>query len=234
MELNKIFENIMNESSLKEHFFYAPPHHEEDEEDNIIGYIAAVSDYQTHKTKYIDDDGNVCNNKSKAKVFDTKGKADYYSYEHCPEGWTHFVTTLKKSDVLNESDDTYKAKRLKEAKLTVGDFCDNCGIENPEAFRDFLRKLWDFDHVELWSMSSYDGLERALAKYKELNEAETTKYMACCFDPEDYYEETSYIDGDGELSCNSSGAKLFDTEDEAIEYADENKPIDWVSFAMPF
>ena len=206
-------------------------------------------------------------------------------------------------NIMNESDDTYKAKRLKEAKLTVGDFCDNSGIENPEAFRDFLRKLWDFDHVELWSTSSldsleialdkyeklnnktyitkfgdsfkganmtigefcdikniknpenfrdflrklwdfdhvelwstssYDGLERALAKYKELNEAEITKYMACCYDPEDYYEETSYIDEDGELSCNSSGAKLFNTEDEAIEYADENKPIDWVSFAMPF
>ena len=303
MELTKIFENIMNESSLKEHFFYATPHHEEDEEDNIIGYIAAIRDYQTRKTKYIDDDGNICNNKSKAKIFDTKGKADYYSYEHCPEGWTHFVATLKKSDVLNESDDTYKAKRLKEAKLTVGDFCDNIGIENPEAFRDFLRKLWDFDHVELWSMSSldsleialdkyeklnnktyrtkfgdsfkganmtvgefcdikdiknpenfrdflrklwdfdhvelwstssYDGLERALAKYKELNEAETTKYMACCYDPEDYYEETSYIDEDGELSCNSSGAKLFDTEDEAIEYAEDNIPYGWVSFAMPF
>ena len=41
-------------------------------------------------------------------------------------------------------------------------------------------------------------------------------------------------DEDGELSCSSSGAKLFDTEDEAIEYADENKPIDWVPFAMPF
>ena len=111
MELNKIIENIMNESSLKEHFFYAPPHHEEDEEDNIIGYIAVVRDYQTQKTKYIDDDGNVCNNKSKAKVFDTKGKADYYSYEHCPKGWTHFVAILKKSDVLNESDDTYKSKQ---------------------------------------------------------------------------------------------------------------------------
>ena len=67
-----------------------------------------------------------------------------------------------------------------------------------------------------------------------LNEAETTKYMACCYDPEDYYEETNYIDEDGELSCNSSGAKLFNTEDEAIEYADENKPIGWMSFAMPF
>ena len=148
------------------YFFYAPPHHEEDEEDTIIGYIAAVRDYQTQKTKYVDDEGNVCNNKSQAKVFDTRGKADYYSYEHCPEGWTHFVVAVKKSDILNE--------------------------------------------------------------------AETTKYMACCYDPEDYYEETNYIDEDGELSCSSSGAKLFDTEDEAIDYADEIKPIGWMSFAMPF
>ena len=56
----------------------------------------------------------------------------------------------------------------------------------------------------------------------------------CCYDPEDYYEETNYIDEDGELSCSSSGAKLFDTEDEAIDYADEIKPIGWMSFAMPF
>lgn len=69
-----------------------------------------------------------------------------------------------------------------------------------------------------------------------LNEAETTKYMACCYDPEDYYEETNYIDEGGELSCSSSGAKLFntETEDEAIEYADEIKPIGWMSFAMSF
>ena len=67
-----------------------------------------------------------------------------------------------------------------------------------------------------------------------LNEAETTKYMACCYDPEDYYEETNYIDEDGELSCNSSGAKLFNTEDEAIEYAEDNRPYGWASFAMPF
>lgn len=163
---NSLFDSILNESSLKEYFFYAPPRNDEDVEDAIIGYIAAVRDYQTQKTKYVDDDGNVCNSKSQAKVFDTKGKADNYSYDHCPEGWTHFVVALKKSDILNE--------------------------------------------------------------------AETTKYMACCYDPEDYYEETNYIDEDGELSCNSSGAKLFNTEDEAIEYADENKPIGWMSFAMPF
>lgn len=117
----KVFDNILNESSLKEYFFYAPPHHEEDEEDDtIIGYIAAVRDYQTQKTKYVDDAGNVCNNKSQAKVFDIKGKADNYSYEHCPEGWTHFVVALKKSDILNESDYTYKSKRLKE--LTQAEF----------------------------------------------------------------------------------------------------------------
>lgn len=163
---NKLFESILNESSLKEYFFYAPPHNEEDEEYTIIGYIAAVRDYQTQKTKYVDDEGKVCNSKSQAKVFDTKGKADNYSYEHCPEGWTHFVVALKKSDILNE--------------------------------------------------------------------AETTKYMACCYDPEDYYEETNYIDEDGELSCSSSGAKLFNTEDEAIEYAEDNRPYGWASFAMPF
>ena len=67
-----------------------------------------------------------------------------------------------------------------------------------------------------------------------LKETEITKYMACCYDPEDYFEETNYIDEDGELRCNSSGAKLFNTEDEAIEYADEIKPIGWMSFAMPF
>lgn len=162
----QLFDNILNESSLKEYFFYAPPHNEEDEADIIIGYVAAVRDYQTQKTKYVDDEGKVCNSKSQAKVFDTKGKADNYSYEHCPEGWTHFVVALKKSDILNE--------------------------------------------------------------------AETTKYMACCYDPEDYYEETNYIDEDGELSCSSSGAKLFNTEDEAIEYAEDNRPYGWASFAMSF
>ena len=67
-----------------------------------------------------------------------------------------------------------------------------------------------------------------------LNEAEITKYMACCYDPEDYYEETNYIDEDGELRCSSSGAKLFNTEDEAIDYAEDNRPYGWASFAMPF
>lgn len=110
---NNLFGSILNESSLKEYFFYAPPRPEEDEDkDTIIGYIAAVRDYQTQKTKYVDDDGNVCNSKSQAKVFDTKGKADNYSYEHCPEGWTHFVVALKKSGILNEgrisSDDKIK------------------------------------------------------------------------------------------------------------------------------
>lgn len=85
-------------------------------------------------------------------------------------------------------------------------------------------------------MPYYIGESRSknLRDSKRMNEAETIKYMACCYDPEDYYEETNYIDEDGELRCNSSDAKLFDTEDEAIEYADEIKPIGWMSFAMPF
>lgn len=58
-------------------------------------------------------------------------------------------------------------------------------------------------------------------------------FLACCYDPEDYYEETYYVDKDGELHCNSSGCEVFATEDEAIEYADDNKPYDWISFAMP-
>ena len=86
------------------------------------------------------------------------------------------------------------------------------------------------------AMPYYIGESRSknLRDSKRMNEAETTKYMACCYDPEDYFEETNYIDEDGELRCNSSDAKLFNTEDEAIEYADEIKPIGWMSFAMPF
>ena len=166
MELDKIFENIMNESSLKEYFFYAPPHHEEDEEDTIIGYIAAVRDYQTRKTKYIDEDGNICNGKSQAKVFDTKGKADYYSYEHCPEGWTHFIITLKKSDVLNEADDTYKVKRLKETSTILltshhktelpnsipkRDGCSKCGNRSPDKVLQTLKYWCDDFNIDDFS-----------------------------------------------------------------------------------
>lgn len=117
---NNLFGSILNESSLKEYFFYAPPRPEEDEDkDTIIGYIAAVRDYQTQKTKYVDDDGNVCNSKSQAKVFDTKGKADNYSYDHCPEGWTHFVVALKKSDILNESNVVITSWRRETAERLI-------------------------------------------------------------------------------------------------------------------
>ena len=131
----------IGESKLKEHFFYAPPHNEEDEEDDtIIGYIAAVRDYQTQKTKYVDDEGNVCNNKSQAKVFDTKGKADYYSYEHCPEGWTHFVVAVRKSDILNEAryvakiynyDDSWEEYYIDENGEAV-DYIDKAKVFNNE------------------------------------------------------------------------------------------------------
>ena len=76
--------------------------------------------------------------------------------------------------------------------------------------------------------------DSVLTSKSDIPKKETTKYMACCYDPEDYYEETYYIDEDGELSCNSSGAKLFNTEDEAIDYAEDNRPYNWVSFAIPF
>lgn len=121
---NKLFENTLGESSLKEFFFYAPPYDEENEEkDTIIGYIAAVRDYQTQKTKYVDDNGNVCNSKSQAKAFDTKEKADYYSYKHCPEGWTHFVVALKNSDILKEGRLNYAAI-LQETKSMTQDLYD--------------------------------------------------------------------------------------------------------------
>lgn len=222
---DNFFDSILNESSLKEFFFYAPPHNEENEEDSTIGYIAAVRDYRTQKTKYIDDTGSICDNKSQAKAFDTKGEADYYSYEHCPEGWTHFVVALKKSDILNESDNTYKAKVngkwLKGNKL----------VKDEKDADVFESKTEPTQRIN--QMKKDDRLNKN-AKSTIMKEALVTKYMACCYDPEDYYEETNYIDEDGELSCNSSGAKLFDTEDEAIDYAEDNRPYGWVSFAMPF
>lgn len=96
-----------------------------------------------------------------------------------------------------------------------------------------LKELSNKTEDEYYGGRRTDAMPYYIGESK-LNEAEITKYMACCYDPEDYYEETNYIDEDGELSCNSSGAKLFNTEDEAIEYADEIKPIGWMSFAMPF
>lgn len=52
-------------------------------------------------------------------------------------------------------------------------------------------------------------------------------YVAAVYDPEDFYEETYYVDEDGELSYNISNAKLFDTEEEAEEWAEENRPYNW-------
>ena len=98
---------------------------------------------------------------------------------------------------------------------------------------NFLKELSNKTEDEYYGGRRADAMPYYIGESK-LKEAEITKYMACCYDPEDYYEETNYIDEDGELSCNSSGAKLFNTEDEAIEYADEIKPIGWMSFAMPF
>ena len=98
---------------------------------------------------------------------------------------------------------------------------------------NFLKELSTKTEDEYYGGRRTDAMPYYIGESK-LKEAEITKYMACCYDPEDYFEETNYIDEDGELRCNSSDAKLFNTEDEAIEYADEIKPIGWMSFAMPF
>ena len=112
------------------------------------------------------------------------------------------------------------------------------GKDMNNAFDAILFRLtWIANFLKELSTKTEDGYyggRRTDVMPYYIGESETTKYMACCYDPEDYYEETNYIDENGELNCNSSGAKLFDTEDEAIEYADEIKPIGWMSFAMPF
>lgn len=178
----------IGESKLKEHFFYAPPHHEEDEEDIIIGYIAAVRDYQTQKTKYVDDEGKVCSNKSQAKVFDIKGKADNYSYEHCPEGWTHFVVALKKSDIL------------KEGIGSLG--------------KGFRQGIFDKDSV-LTSKSEDD---------------KKSMWVAKIYNYDDSWDEY-YIDEDGEPVDYIDKAKVFDNEQDAEDWAEENRLYNWGAYA---
>lgn len=134
------------------------------------------------------------------------------------------INIYKKSSTILESDDTYKAKVngkwLKGNKL----------VKDEKDADTFESKTEPTQRI---NQMKKDGKLNKNAKPSIVKEAVTTKYMACCYDPEDYYEETNYVDKDGELKCNSSGAKLFDTEDEAIEYADDNKPYGWESFAMP-
>lgn len=116
--------------------------------------------------------------------------------------------------------------------FAYGSFCRNDNGGHNEDWHYYVDQLNEkgFDIREVVDDNYLDEIEERMDK---LQEATATKYMACCYDPDDYYEETNYIDEDGELKCNSSGAKLFDTEDEAIEYADDNRPYGWVSFAMP-
>lgn len=90
----QLFNNILNESSLKEYFFYAPPHNEEDE------------------------DGELSCSSSGAKLFNTEDEAIEYADEIKPIGWMSFAMPF--NTTLNESDDTYKSKRLKE--LTQDEF----------------------------------------------------------------------------------------------------------------
>lgn len=163
---------------LLEFFFYAPPHHEEDEEDTIIGYVAAVRDYQVQKTKYIDDDGNVCNSKSQAKVFDTKGKADYYSYEHCPEGWTHFVVPLKKSDILNEAVEDFPkntramyrfAKRRHDDTGAIRKVSKQPYWVHPEGVAKIVMEHGGSD-VEIKAAMAHDVLEDTGESYEDMAE----------------------------------------------------------------
>ena len=86
------------------------------------------------------------------------------------------------------------------------------------------------------SNAEKDLLERmceAIEAEERIQENTSNGFLACCYDPEDFYEETNYVDKDGELNSNSSGCEVFATEDEAIEWADDNKPYGWNSFAMP-
>lgn len=86
------------------------------------------------------------------------------------------------------------------------------------------------------SSAEKDLLERmceVVEAEERIQENTSNGFLACCYDPEDYYEETNYVDKDGELSCNSSGCEVFATVEEAIDWADDNKPYDWFSFAMP-
>lgn len=130
-------------------------------------------------------------------------------------------------------------KKLKEASFTIGEFCHYKGIENPEAFRDFLRKLWDFNHVELWTQSDSDSLERALDKYQALREASVFKpsgfglsghYGYEAPEKEPVYVATETNEDDGELYFDETGcttefienAKKFVSEEQALEFAKDN------------
>lgn len=130
-------------------------------------------------------------------------------------------------------------KKFKEASFTIDEFCSYKGIENPEAFRDFLRKLWDFNHVEFWTQSDNDSLERALDKYQALREASVFKpsgfglsghYGYEAPEKEPVYVATETNEDDGELYFDETGcttefiedAKKFVSEEQALEFAKDN------------
>lgn len=93
-----------------------------------------------------------------------------------------------------------------------------------------------YEKIEDIMRQSFALLERmceAIETEERIQENTSNGFLACCYDPESYYEETNYVDKDGELKCNSSGCEVFATEEEAEEWADDNRPYGWVSFAMP-
>ncbi len=98
---------------------------------------------------------------------------------------------------------------------------------------DDARKLIPHLKPLIYSISPRLKVKMKNRKPYFVRENASNGFLACCYDPEDYYEETNYVDKDGELHCNSSGCEVFATEKEAEEWADDNRPYGWVSFAMP-
>ena len=79
-----------------------------------------------------------------------------------------------------------------------------------------------------------DSLGCGYKESKSLKEDNDDYSVACCYDPDDYFEEIYFVTEDGELStCLTSDVKVFATSEEAIDFADENKPAGWWSFTRP-
>lgn len=152
-----------------------------------------------------------------------------------------FQNILNESELIKQvfAQILRESEKLKEASFTIGEFCRYKGIENPEAFRDFLRKLWDFNHVELWTQSDSDSLERAFDKYQTLREASVFKPsgfgLSGHYDYEAPEKELVYVatetnEDDGELYFDETGcttefienAKKFTSEEQAFEFAKDN------------
>lgn len=109
------------------------------------------------------------------RLCDDKAEADEFESETEPR---QIINQMQKDGEIEETSkvEIVKVKEsvnlfnkiLKEASFTIGEFCRNNNIEDSKAFIDFLKKLWGFNHIELWTQSDNDSLERALDKYRLL------------------------------------------------------------------